>query len=95
MEWSPERETCLCAAFSLGFYGCTTTGGGNMSSNPIIGAWLVNEDAAPFLYHMYVFNADGTMQQANPDAGDKRSSDSDGKGVWVAGGKRSAASGSK
>jgi len=23
---------------------------------------------APFPYHMYVFNADGTTQQANPDA---------------------------
>jgi len=31
---------------------------------------------------MYVFNADGTLQQANPDAGDPRTSDSDGKGVW-------------
>jgi hypothetical protein len=28
------------------------------------------------------------MQQANPDAGDPRSSDSDGKGVWVARGDR-------
>ena len=33
---------------------------------------------------MYVFNADGTMQQANPDAGNARTSDSDGKGIWVA-----------
>ena len=33
--------------------------------------------------HMYVFNADGTMQQANPDAGDAHGSDSDGKGVWM------------
>jgi hypothetical protein len=33
---------------------------------------------------MYVFNADGTMQQANPDAGDSHASDSDGKGIWVA-----------
>jgi hypothetical protein len=32
---------------------------------------------------MYVFNADGTMQQANPDAGDAHGSDSDGKGVWA------------
>lgn len=38
---------------------------------------------APFPYHMYVYNADGTMQQANPDAGDPHSSDSDGKGVWT------------
>jgi hypothetical protein len=37
---------------------------------------------------MYVFNADGTMQQANPDAGDSHGSDSDGKGIWVATGER-------
>jgi hypothetical protein len=37
---------------------------------------------------MYVFNADGTMQQANPDAGDPRGSDSDGKGIWVPSGDR-------
>jgi hypothetical protein len=37
---------------------------------------------------MYVFNADGTMQQANPDAGDPRTSDSDGKGVWIKNGDR-------
>jgi hypothetical protein len=37
---------------------------------------------------MYVFNGDGTMQQANPDAGDPHTSDSDGEGVWVADGNR-------
>jgi hypothetical protein len=37
---------------------------------------------------MYVFNADGTMQQANPDSGDAHGSDSDGKGIWVANGNR-------
>ena len=78
---------CLWAAISLGLFGCTTTGGSNRSSNPIIGAWFVKDAAAPFPYHMYVFNADGTMQQANPDAGDKTSSDSDGKDIWVAHGK--------
>jgi len=51
--------------------------------NPIVGTWLVKDAGAPFPYHMYVFNADGTMQQANPDAGDPKTSDSDGKGVWV------------
>ncbi len=56
--------------------------------NPIIGTWVVKDSAAPFPYHMYVFNADGTMQQANPDAGDPHASDSDGKGVWVADGDR-------
>lgn len=36
--------------------------------------------------HMYVFNTDGTMQQANPDAGAAHGSDSDGKGIWQADG---------
>ncbi len=49
---------------------------------PIVGTWLVHDSKAPFPFHMYVFNADGTMQQANPDAGDAHGSDSDGKGVW-------------
>jgi len=33
---------------------------------------------------LYVFNADGTLQQSDPDAGDSQNSDSDGKGVWAA-----------
>jgi hypothetical protein len=53
------------------------------SSKQIIGTWFVKAADAPFQYHMFVFNADGTMQQANPDAGDANTSDSDGKGVWV------------
>jgi hypothetical protein len=56
--------------------------------NPKVGAWFVQDPGAPFPYHMYVFNADGTMQQANPDAGDPNSSDSDGKGIWIAAGDR-------
>ncbi len=72
----------LTAAFVLGSLGCSTAGSGNTRSEPIVGAWLVKDAAAPFAFHMYVFNADGTMQQANPDAGDANSSDSDGKGVW-------------
>ena len=55
--------------------------------SPVIGTWIVKDEAAPFPFHMYVFNADGTMQQANPDAGDPKTSDSDGKGVWVTAGK--------
>ncbi len=54
----------------------------------IVGTWIVEDAAAPFPFHMYVFNADGTMQQANPDAGDAKTSDSDGKGIWVATGDR-------
>lgn len=60
-----------------------------MGSKPsIIGTWFVEDADAPFKQHMYVFNADGTMQQANPDAGDATTSDSDGKGIWVADGNR-------
>ena len=33
---------------------------------------------------MFTFHADGTMLQSNPDAGDPRTSDSIGLGVWVA-----------
>jgi hypothetical protein len=51
--------------------------------HPIVGTWLVHDPNAPFPHHLYVFNGDGTMQQANPDAGNARSSDSDGKGIWV------------
>ncbi len=49
--------------------------------NTIVGTWFVEDAGAPFHQHMYVFNADGTMQQANPDAGDPTTSDSDGKGI--------------
>ena len=58
------------------------------AQNPIVGTWVITDETAPFPFHIYVFNADGTMQQANPDAGDARTSDSDGKGVWVAKGDR-------
>ena len=57
-------------------------------AHPIVGTWIVQDPNAPFPFHLYVFNADGTMQQANPDAGDPRTSDSDGKGVWQARGDR-------
>jgi hypothetical protein len=54
----------------------------------IVGTWFVTDIDAPILFHMYVFNADGTMQQANPDAGNEKTSDSDGKGIWIAKGDR-------
>lgn len=68
------------AAVLLGLAGCRKA----PEPEPVIGAWLVKDGGAPFPWHMYVFNADGTMQQANPDAGDPRTSDSDGKGIWRA-----------
>lgn len=69
----------------LGAIGMICIGGCRAAPKPppIVGAWVVRHSAAPFQYHMYVFNGDGTMQQANPDAGNPRTSDSDGKGIWV------------
>ena len=77
----------LSAVAALGLPGCTREST-DRKVDPIVGAWFVKDPGAPFPFHMYVFNADGTMQQANPDAGDPQSSDSDGKGVWVARGDR-------
>lgn len=76
---------CLTAVF-LAVTASAVTGcnGGPARVSPIVGTWVVDDAGAPFPFHMYVFNADGTMQQANPDAGDATTSDSDGKGVWVA-----------
>jgi hypothetical protein len=54
----------------------------------IVGAWFVKMPEAPFQYHMLIFNADGTMLQSNPDAGDPHTSDSNGMGAWVAEGNR-------
>jgi len=70
----------VCLALVSWVIGCS---GGR--SHSVIGTWVVRHSAAPFPYHMYVFNSDGTMQQANPDAGNAGTSDSDGKGVWVEG----------
>jgi len=52
-------------------------------ADAVVGTWMVKASDAPFQYHMFVFSADGTMQQANPDAGDENTSDSDGKGIWA------------
>ena len=51
--------------------------------SPIVGAWFVKVPGAPFEYQMYVFNADGTMHESNPDAGDANASDSSGFGAWT------------
>ena len=51
-------------------------------TNSPVGVWVATFPDAPFKYHMIVFNSDGTMQQANPDAGDPHTSDSDGMGIW-------------
>ncbi len=51
-------------------------------ASPVVGSWFVLVQGAPFAQHLFVFHADGTMLQANPDAGDAHTSDSDGIGVW-------------
>jgi hypothetical protein len=56
--------------------------------NPIIGTWVVDAAGAPFPHHVFQFHADGTMLQANPDAGDTNTSDSVAMGVWSANGGR-------
>jgi hypothetical protein len=55
----------------------------DIQKDVIVGTWVVKAPDAPFTHHMFVFNADGTMQQANPDAGNPDNSDSDGKGIWA------------
>ena len=52
-------------------------------ADSVVGTWVVKAPDAPFPHHVFVFNADGTMQQANPDAGNADTSDSDGKGIWA------------
>src|SRR5579862_7049086 len=85
MRSSRSNRSYVIVAISLiGLAGCAALPRTTPVPVPIVGTWIVRDPFAPFPYHMYVFNADGTMQQANPDAGDPHSSDSDGKGVWVA-----------
>ena len=56
---------------------------GGENTPAIVGAWLVKAPEAPFPYHMFIFHADGTVLQSNPDAGDPNSSDSSGMGMWA------------
>jgi hypothetical protein len=76
------------AALCLSSPACHHVSVGEISSPPIVGTWFVKIPEAPFQYHMFVFHSDGTMQQANPDAGDPNTSDSNGMGVWVPDGDR-------
>ncbi len=87
-RWAPFLGTSLFASAAFGLYGGSSLASRSGLPNPVVGAWLVKDPNAPFPYHMYVFNGDGTMQQANPDAGDPHGSDSDGKGIWVTDGER-------
>jgi hypothetical protein len=80
-------EWFLAAASTLGLFGCNTISGAQFSPMRLSGRGWSKSLQLRFRI-MYVFNADGTMQQANPDAGDKTTSDSDGKGVWIAEGQQ-------
>ena len=48
----------------------------------IVGAWRVDVEGAPFVPHMVLFHADGTLLIHNPDAGNPQTSDSLGVGAW-------------
>lgn len=73
----------ILSAFALSAFGCDRARVDAVAVHPLVGTWLVHDPNAPFPHHLYVFNADGTMHQANPDAGNPRTSDSDGKGIWA------------
>ncbi len=88
MRTSTITSSILLIAASAVCAACGGPGHSVAREPPIVGTWLVHDPNAPFPALLYVFNADGTMQQANPDAGDARASDSDGKGVWQAHGDR-------
>lgn len=60
-----------------------TSASSDQTKSGPVGVWFATFPDAPFKYHMIVFNSDGTMQQANPDAGDAHTSDSDGMGIWA------------
>ena len=89
---SIDMRTCITVlgvvALCLSFPGCHKVSGGKSNSPAIVGTWFVKAPEAPFQYHMFIFNSDGTMQQTNPDAGDPNTSDSNGMGVWLPDGDR-------
>ncbi len=80
-------QRCLTAlsvlSLLLGSAGCHRISGNKDNPPAVVGAWFVKIPEAPFQYHMFGFNSDGTMQQANPDSGDPNTSDSDGMGAWA------------
>jgi hypothetical protein len=90
MKKSPTHPALVFfALLLLGLSGCNALQTSSSDvADPIVGTWIVKDPNAPFPFHMYVFNSDRTMQQANPDAGDAHGSDSDGKGIWVPDGDR-------
>lgn len=73
---------CLFAALCLCLTACHHHAPRDPHSDPLVGAWLVKIPEAPFPLHLFLFHADGTVQQANPDAGDPNTSDTNAMGAW-------------
>lgn len=82
------KYVLAAAVFSLMLTGCSGIPAKDGVAHRIVGAWFVRMPQAPFQYHMLIFNADGTVVQSNPDAGDPHTSDSNGMGAWVSDGNR-------
>ena len=81
LDMQKELTVISVAALCVIVSACHRISPAPTASSTIVGTWFVKAPEAPFQYHMFVFHSDGTMQQANPDAGDPNSSDSNGMGV--------------
>lgn len=68
----------LAAVAGLALSGCSRPA----APNAIVGAWYVTMPTAPYPYHLFLFHADGTVVQSNPDSGDPNHSDSNLMGAW-------------
>lgn len=81
---SAAVSVALVLALFAVFLAARSSDSGQPAQQPdaVVGAWLVHAPDAPFTQHVFLFHADHTMQQANPDAGDTNTSDSDGGGTW-------------
>ncbi len=74
----------ICAvAITFSLAACHDSSRSENKQPSIVGTWIVKMPEAPFPIHMFVFHADGTVQQSNPDAGDPNTSDSSAMGVWL------------
>ena len=85
VNWKAALALVIGSALTFGLTGCAQTPN-TTARAPIGGAWYTRVAGAPFEYQMYLFNADGTMQESNPDAGDAHTSDSAGYGAWTGNG---------
>ena len=89
MAMNSRTKAFMAVAIFLSMLtGCSTLPSRDGVAQRIVGAWFVRMPEAPFQYHMVIFNADGTIVQSNPEAGDAHTSDSNGMGAWVAVGNR-------